>query len=154
MYVCMYVYIYIYISICISLSIYMYMYIYIYMYVCMYIHIYIYMYMYICIYIYIYIYIHGGWSALARTRSRREAFGKGANGVWSWAGVRRSRVQFQPPSTIRIRRQTLQSLWGSAFASGANTGQLVQEPGGSLDHQHLNKKKANGVSTDGVTAFS
>ena len=30
-------------------------------------------------------------------------------------------------STIRVRRQTLQSLWGSAFASGATTGQPVQE---------------------------
>ena len=39
--------------------------------------------------------------------------------VWSWAGVRRSRVQFRPPSTIRVKRQTLQSLCGSAFASGA-----------------------------------
>ena len=57
------------------------------------------------------------------------------------SGVRRSRVEFQPPSTIRVRRQTLQSLWGSAFASGANTGQLVQEPEGSLDHQHPKRKE-------------
>ena len=42
---------------------------------------------------------------------------------------------------IRVRRQTLQSLWGSAFASGANTGQLVQEPEGSLDHQHPKEKR-------------
>ena len=47
--------------------------------------------------------------------------------VRSWAGVRRSRFQFQPSSSIRVRSQTLQSLWGSAFASGANTGQLGQE---------------------------
>ena len=39
--------------------------------------------------------------------------------VWGWAGVRRSRVQSQPKSTIRVRRQTLQILWGSAFASQA-----------------------------------
>ena len=49
--------------------------------------------------------------------------------VRSWAGVRRSQVQFQPLSTIRVRRQTLQSLWGSAFASRANTGQ----PGQALE---------------------
>ena len=67
---------------------------------------YIYIYIYTCIHMYKYCY-----SIVVR----------------SWAGVRQSRVQFQPLSTIRIRRQTLQSLWGSAFASGANTGQPGQE---------------------------
>ena len=49
------------------------------------------------------------------------------------------RVQFQPLSTIRVRRQTLQSLWGSAFASGANTGQ----PGEELEGQtrRVSKRK-------------
>ena len=54
--------------------------------------------------------------------------------VWSWAGVRRSWVQFQPPSTIRVRRQTLQSLWGRAFASGAKhraTGSRTRRLAGS-----------------------
>ena len=41
--------------------------------------------------------------------------------------MRVTRVQFQPLSTIQVRRQTLQSLWGSAFASGATTGQPIQE---------------------------
>ena len=41
--------------------------------------------------------------------------------------MRRSRFRFQPISTNRVTRQTLQSLWGSAFASGANTGQPGKE---------------------------
>ena len=44
--------------------------------------------------------------------------------VWwlgCWAGIWRSWVQSRPMSTIRVTRQTLQSLWGSAFASGATT---------------------------------
>ena len=47
--------------------------------------------------------------------------------VRSWDGVEKSRIQFQPTSTTRVRRQTLQNLCGSAFASGANTGQPGQE---------------------------
>ena len=74
--------------------------------------------------------------------------------VWSWAWVRRSRVQFQPPSTIRVRRQTLQSLWESAFASGANTGQLVQEPDGSLDHQHPKRNTNYYLSSQGLATWA
>ena len=46
--------------------------------------------------------------------------------VRSWAGVRRSSVQFQPLSTIRVRRQTLQSLWGSTFAPEQAPGNRVK----------------------------
>ena len=71
---------------------------------------------YIYIYIHVYTYIH-----ICIYKCRYSIV------VRSWAGVRRSRVQFQPSSTIRVRRQTLQRLWGSALASGANTGQPGQE---------------------------
>ena len=61
--------------------------------------------------------------------------------VWSWAGVRRSWVQFQPSSTIRVRRQTLQSLRGSAFASGAKhraTGSRTRRLAGSSTPKQTN----------------
>ena len=86
------------------------------------------MYVCMCVYIYIYVYVYKCRYSIV---------------VWSWAGVRRSRVQFQPPSTIRVGCQTLQSVWVTAFASGANTRKLVQETEGLLDHQHPEPQKRN-----------
>ena len=151
---CVYVHVHVHVCVCVCVCVY----------VCtctctcvynIYIYIYTYLSLYIYIYrereiIYIYIYIYTCIVRIPQPRCRRPSQIRGAKlqrydvdntrkcryniVVWSWAGVRRSRVQFQPPLTIRVRRQTLQSLWGSAFASGANhraTGSITRGLAGS-----------------------